>query len=531
MDAISPEPISPLAKADALAAAREFAAAEAAYRIAAEHDPDRAEAHLKLGNLLLRLGRAEAALPALRRAATLDPDSALIHCHLGLALQELREPAEAALALEQALRLRPDFPEALGSLAEAWRKLGRLDEARNAAERAIARDFTQPEAHLALGNVFGDLGEFVLAANAYRRVLGLRPRDATAISNLGIALYELGHFPESIAQHRAALAVQPDSPAFRYNLSVALLANGELDEGWDAYEARLDLDLPSILSHEVRAPRWNGEPLAGRTILLYGEQGLGDTLQFVRYAPLVAERGGRVLLGVPQPLVRLLTGLPDVAEVLPAGVPVPPFDVHCPLLSLPRVFGTTLDSIPAAIPYLAADPALIAAWRGRIHRNGGRNVGLVWAGNPRPDQPWAAVVDRRRSMPLARFAPLAGIPGVRYVSLQKGPPAEQLADPPPGLSILDPMGAIEDFADTAALLAHIDLIVTVDTSVAHLAGALGKPVWMLSRHDACWRWLRDRDDSPWYPTMRIYRQQRPGDWDGVIAVVAADLRRWAVEQR
>lgn len=529
-DALGPH----LRKAAALDAHGDAEAAVACYRQAIERWPDDSAAYARLGSLLLRTERADEALPVLRDALARDPGSALLECHVGLALLELGEAAEAAAHFEEAVRLRPGFPEALTSWTEALRCQGRTEEARHAAEAAIAADFERPEAHLHFGNVLSDLGEFAAAARAYRRSLGLRPGDAAAMSNLGIALYAMGLLPESLAQHRAAVALRPDSPAFRYNLAVALLASGNFGEGWTAYEARLELGFGRLgfealghIAFDLPGQRWSGEPLEGRTIFLYGEQGLGDTLQFARYASLVAERGGRVVLGVPEPLVRLLGTMRGVVEVVPTGGSPPHFDVHCPLLSLPLVFGTTLENVPAAVPYVHPDPSDVEAWRGRLPQGRGPRVGLVWAGNPRPDVAWAACVDRRRSIPLRRLAPLAEVPDLRWVSLQKGQPAAELHSAPDRWAIFDPMDRVEDFADTAALLAHIDLIVSVDTSVAHLAGALGKPVWMLSRHDGCWRWLRDRSDSPWYPTMRIYRQSRPGDWDRVIEQVAADLRAWS----
>lgn len=499
----------------------------AAYREAITRWPAFSPLHARLGNLLLRLGRDRDALPVLRQAAALDPASAVGQCQLGLALLETEAPAEAAAALQRALELRPGFPEALASLSEALRRQLRLDEARQAAEAAIDADFRRPEAHLQLGNVLCDFGEFEAACNAYRRALGLDPENPGVLSNLGIALYSLGWMPEALAQHRAALALKPGSAGFRYNYALTLLAAGEFEQGLAEYESRLQLGREASLSLDATIPRWRGEALNGRTILLYAEQGYGDTLQFVRYAPLVAARGGQVVLGVPAPLLRLLQRIPGMDRVVAAGEVLAGFDLQCPLLSLPHVFRTRLTDVPAEIPYLEADPALVAVWRARLAADGQPRVGLVWAGNARPNQPAGAVVDHRRSIPLARFAPLGAVPGIRLLSLQKGPPVAQLAAAPTGLDILDPMESVGDFADTAALLTQIDLLITVDTSVAHLAGGLGKPVWMLSRYDACWRWLRDRSDSPWYPTMRLYRQARPGDWDSVIAHVADDLRAWS----
>lgn len=267
---------------------------------------------------------------------------------------------------------------------------------------------------------------------------------------------------------------------------------------------------------------WRGEDITGRTILLYAEQGLGDTLQFVRYVPMVAARGCHVLLEVQPALVRLLHTIPGVTQIVARGDTLPPFDVHCPLLSLPRAFSTRLETIPAAIPYLHADPAATAGWLAKLLNKGGLRVGLVWSGSPHNDDAGAHKLDRRRSIPLAEFAPLSDLPGVVLVSLQQHDP-EHTGTRPLVLPLIDPMADVVDFADTAALTVNLDLVIAVDTSVAHLAGGLGKPVWMLSRYDGCWRWLHGRDDSPWYPNMRIYRQTRPRDWSAVIARIHHDL--------
>jgi hypothetical protein len=264
--------------------------------------------------------------------------------------------------------------------------------------------------------------------------------------------------------------------------------------------------------------------LAGRTVLAVHEEGFGDTLQFLRYLPLLARRGVRVLMVAPTELTRLLRAVPGIAAVVSDAAELPDYDYHCPFFSLPRAFATTLETIPAAIPYLHADPALAAAWAARLPgAEGALRVGLVWAGQARPWLSGFTTLDRRRSMTLADFTPLARIQGVRFVSLQKGTPAREAATPPPGLDLHDPMGAAKDFADTAAIIANLDLVISVDTAVVHLAGALGKPVFLLDRYDACWRWLSGRDDSPWYPTLRIFRQKRVGEWGPVMRRVAGAL--------
>ncbi|XKH38535.1 hypothetical protein ACIU1J_25365 [Azospirillum doebereinerae] len=278
-----------------------------------------------------------------------------------------------------------------------------------------------------------------------------------------------------------------------------------------------------MVNAQLRA--WRGEPLNGATILLHAEQGHGDTLHFVRYAPLVAAQGGRVVLAVQPALKRLVAGMPGVAAVYALTEAFPAPDLHCPLLSLPRLLGTELDTIPSGIPYLHPPAAAVGKWLGQPLPGAGLRVGLVWSGDPRPSLLRANLTDRRRSMTLRDLAPLAEVPNLRFVSLQMGGPAAQLADPPAGMDIHDPMGAVTDFADTAALVLRLDLVITVDTSVAHLVGALGKPVWVLSRYDGCWRWLQDRDDTPWYPTMRLFRQTVSGDWTTVGRRVADALHK------
>jgi hypothetical protein len=296
-------------------------------------------------------------------------------------------------------------------------------------------------------------------------------------------------------------------------------------EAWPLYEARWRV---APLRDQAQLPaetRMTGhEAIEGKTVLLLAEQGFGDTLQFCRYAPMLARRGAQVILAVPDPLSRLMGSLRDVHQVVSQDEIVPAFDLHCPLMSLPLAFGTTEETIPWRVPYLEADAEATERWRTIIPTTGnagGLRVGLVWAGARRAGQPYAAAIDRRRSMTIADFAPLAAVPDCVFVSLQLGPPARQAATAP--FPLVDVTDRLTDFADTAALIEVLDLVITVDTAVAHLAGALGKPVWLLNRFDACWRWPRDRDDSEWYPTMRIFRQTAPGDWAGVIRRVAAAL--------
>ena len=295
---------------------------------------------------------------------------------------------------------------------------------------------------------------------------------------------------------------------------MARLAQGDMPAGWEEYEWRWKMTRLIKARRNFAQPQWRGEAAGGQTLLIHAEQGLGDTLQFCRYAKLAAARGLRVIMEVQQPLVRLLRGLPGVDLVMARGEELPAFDFHCPMLSMPLVVGTTITTIPSAASYLHADETEVAAWRTRLAAmaNQGFRIGLVWAGAA------MAGADRRRSLAPDRLAPLCDLSGLHFFSLQKGGPAA-----PARFLLTDFMHEIDDFADTAALIANLDLVISVDTAVAHLAAALGKPVWVLNRFDSCWRWLVGRRDSPWYPSLRLYRQQRPGDWTPVLAEIARDL--------
>jgi hypothetical protein len=322
---------------------------------------------------------------------------------------------------------------------------------------------------------------------------------------------------EGIACQRKAIALEPDSPEPHNNLAHALLSSGELAEGFGEFEWRWK-SAGFEARREFPQPVWNGKDHAG-TVLLTTEQGYGDTIQFIRYAPLVADRCGRVLLQCHRELISLVEGVPGLAQVIPLSAKLPAFDAHCTLLSLPHIFATTLATIPATVPYLKADPASAAAWAAKLPDDRRLKIGLAWAGNPLHKN------DRNRSLPLAALAPLAAVPGAVFFSLQKGAPGEQAKTPPDGMEIIDYMDDVRDFADAAALIANLDLVISVDTVIVHIAGAMAKPVWTLLPFSPDWRWMLDRSDSPWYPTMRLFRQPAIGDWASVMQSVAAELAR------
>ncbi|OHE87692.1 MAG: hypothetical protein A3G75_03405, partial [Verrucomicrobia bacterium RIFCSPLOWO2_12_FULL_64_8] len=404
-----------------------------------------------------------------------------------------------------------------------------LEEAIAAYQRAIELKPDFADAHNDLGIALQTQGKFDQAIASYQRALRLNPEHAEAYNNLGLTFYDQGRAADARGAYRLALAIMPQYADAHLNYALTLLLQGNFSEGWKEYEWRFESNKEvRNLKSRFRNPLWQGEALAARKVLLYSEQGLGDTLQFVRYAPLIAQRGGRVFIECQPELKRLLKSVTGIEEIIGRGEPLPDFDVHCSLLSLPLALDTRLDTIPAAMPYLQSEPHIAAYWKEKIGGGTELKVGLVWAGSAREQNPRANSVDRRRSLALRQLEPLAKVPGVRWFSVQKGEPASQAKSPPQGLALVDYTEELRDFADTAGLVANLDLMITVDTSVAHLAGAMAKPVWMLSRLDGCWRWLLEREDSPWYPSMRIFRQHAHGNWADVISRVAAallDMRR------
>jgi hypothetical protein len=401
-------------------------------------------------------------------------------------------------------------------------ELGRREAALASFAEALALNPLNVDALVSHGYTLQLLERSAEAIVSCDRALALRPDCADALYNRGNALVNLGRHAEAVECYERALVLKPDDPEVRWNQGTALLALGEYARAWPAFELRWQL---GARHRGFSQPPWCGEDIAGRTMLLHAEQGLGDTLQFCRYVPLVAARGATVIFEVPAPLERLMARLPGVRSLVVRGETLPAFEWHCPLLSLPGAFGTTVGTIPGRAPYLAAEPRAVAAWRERLKPLAGLHVGLVWSGDPRRHDPKAQAVDRRRSITLQHFAGLADVAGVSLVSLQKGEAAAQTRSAPSGLVVHDWTDDLGDFADTAALVAALDLVVSVDTAVVHLAGGLGKPVWVLSRFDACWRWLRNRADSPWYPMARVFGQPAPGDWAGVMDAVVRELRQ------
>ena len=508
------------------------------YRLAAEHRAAGRldEAELLLGQLLKarpkepqaihllgiiaqQRGRLSEAIEQVKRAVALAPEAALFHANLG-EMYRLAGRLDLALAHgRRALALQPDYPEVLSNIGLAHFEQKNYHEALACHRRAVALRPDSALAHSNMGHVLHALRRFDEAEQCYGRAVELRPDFGDGWSNLGTSLHHSGRYDEAIAALRRSLALDPNNANAHSGLGILLLMRGDFAEGLSEYEWRLQ-------STEVRLPYrpqrpWHGESLKGRRLYIHAEQGFGDVIQFARYVPLAAARGARITFRVQQGLVGLMRQSLEGIDILgdrsaPGSLP----DCECALLSLPHLFDTRLETIPATIPYLRADPAEAAQWRERFAGLAGRKVGLVWGGNPEH------INDRRRSIELTELACLLAVPGVSFVSLQTGPrrrELEKLREP----AILDVSAELVGFAATAAALTALDLIISIDSAVAHLAGALGKPTWLLLPWVSDWRWLLHREDTPWYPTMRLFRQVEGQRWPAVAERVASELARVA----
>ena len=500
-----------------------------AFRRALEARTDYAEAMCNLGDALRLVGRVKEAVAVLRRAAELKPDVAEIWYNLGAALQHDGQKQNAAGAYRKALDLRPAFWEALNNLGNVLHATGDFEGATRAYERALAIRGDAAVLHNNLGRALKEVGRLDEAVAEYRRAVALRGDFTDALTNLGNALVQNGEIDAAIEAYERAVATpgglgsgdrwSASEQEFnaRWNYAMALLLRGEFERGWRMYEVRNRRNGPGLRA-EFGERMWSGEELRGTTILLLEEQGLGDTIHFVRYAPMLAARDANVVLRCPAALKTLMEGQTGFDEVVVPGEAIPTFDFYCPLMSLPYHFKTKAESIPANVPYLTSDPDRVRQWARELEGCDGRlRVGLVWAGNPK------YVNDRDRSMPFSAIETLADVKGVAWFSLQKGARAADVRNVPSRIAISDLSDRLKDFAETAAVIANLDLVISVDTAVAHLAGALGKPVWTLLPRVPDWRWQLERDDSPWYPTMRLFRQKAWGDWEGLMAEVAKNL--------
>jgi tetratricopeptide (TPR) repeat protein len=517
--------------------------AVSSYQNAVQWRPGDAQTHYQLGMLVAKQRKFEAAIGHYQSALRIKPDFPEAHNNFGFALQNLGRVQEAASHWREALRLRPDSPEVHNNLANVLQHEGNIEEAISHYEQALQLLPGFAAVHNNLANVLKNEGRLEEAIQHWHKALHLSPDYPEPHYNLGKELQKLGQLDEALDHYEKALRIKPDYADARWNRALLWLVRGEWVRGWPDYEMRWTQ--PGFTRRSFSQLRWDGSPLHGRTILLHAEQGLGDTLQFIRYAPLVKERGCNVVFECPPALRPLLSNAQGFDLLVSQRAPLPPFDVEAPLLSLPGIFQTTVATVPAPVPYLHVDSKLVEQWHSQCTVNGGRwtarqeksatshrppstvhcplfRIGIAWQGSP------TFRGDRERSIPLAQFAPLADINGIQLVSLQKGPGTEQLVAWP-GQNAPSTLGSRFDeshgaFVDTAAVIMNLDLVITSDTAVAHLAGALGMPVWVALSFVPDWRWLLHLADTQWYPTMRLFRQRRLGHWEEVFQRIAEEVR-------
>ena len=460
-------------------------------------------------------GRLPEANSIYQQILRLDPNQPVALLLLGLIAHQAGKHDTAVDLIMKALAIKPDYAEAHNNLGIVFKELGKLDVAAASYHKALAIKPDYAEAHNNLGNALHDLGKLGEAAASYHKALAIKPDYAKAHSNLGNALHDLGKLDEAAASYHKALAIKPDYAEAHNNFGHFQLLTGNFQDGWENYSWRWKKKDTALCPRDYKEPFWDGSGLEGKTIFIYPEQGLGDTIHFVRYMTLVAAQGGRVVLEVPAKLETLFRDIDGVESFVVAGNLPPPFDCHAPLLDLPGLLNTTLETIPSQESYLTVASELVEKWADRLGPWEHFRIGIVWAGNP------ILKTDRDRSMDPSHFLPLTEIPRVSVYSLQFGKDGE--ADKVFGARVTDIGPDLTPFTEAAAAIMNLDLVVTVDTSLAHLAGALGCPVWTLLPFIPDWRWMLDRDDSPWYPTMRLFRQEKRGEWEGVIERVCRAL--------
>lgn len=463
-----------------------------------------------------KAGRPDEAWNLCRKILKRQPNNFDILNLFGVLHYQKKDYDSALEYWKKAVAINPSNVEVLHNLGLVFYNTGQFDEAASYFKKAVSLNPFHSDAFANLGSSVFQKGLLVEAEDYFRKALQLNPYHLNACNNLGTVLLTLGKYQEALQFFRRSVSLKPDSPLAHFHLSFVLLLVGDFQNGWKEYFWRWGIDQFKIPNWPQ--PIWDGSNFQGKTLFVHIEQGFGDMIQIVRYIPLVASRGGKIILQCQKELMPLIKHVEGVENIIPLGDPLPLFDIHCPLLCLPMIFDTNLDTIPANVPYIRADDFLVKKWKEKVGNTSSAKVGVIWQGNPVHKR------DRERSIPFDKLAPLAKISGVSFYSLQKGEGSEKAKDLSCGLQLIDFMDEVRDFSDTAALIENLDLVISVDTSVAHLAGAMGKPVWALIQFSPDWRWLLERADSPWYPTMRLFRQPAFGDWDSVIRRVEEELR-------
>lgn len=538
--------------ANALQGGRRYDEALISYRRSLDLNPRNADAYNNLGTTLLQKGELDEAITSYQRAISMSSDNGLIYNNLGNAFRAKRNYDGAVRCYQEAINRLPDscdvynnmgnvyadkkefiraltyYEEALQcssgnaqtyyNMANAFKEMEDYEQAEEYYQKALCLNPDFIEAYYNLGNAQRFMGKYDAAIHNYGETLKRKQDYLEAYNNLGVAFKEKGDMESAIISYKKAVMINPNIAETQWNLSLAYLLSGNFEEGWKRYEWRWQKGDYASYKRNFSQPQWEGEDISGKVLYLHAEQGYGDAIQFVRYTDLIAQKGTRVILEAPKALLRLFMTVKGVDQVVRRGDDIPDFDFHCPLLSLPRVFGTVMETVPAKVPYICADPELQKIWHEKLLKHGAKfKVGLVWSGNPEHKN------DRNRSVAFDCFIPLLDLHQILFFSLQKGETAKEATNLPEGLHIIDYADELNDFADTAGLIMNLDLIVTVDTATAHLAGALGKPVWTMLPYAPDWRWLLGREDSIWYPTMKLFRQQKPGDWASVVRGISECL--------
>ncbi|MBM4135623.1 MAG: tetratricopeptide repeat protein [Nitrospira sp.] len=471
-----------------------------------------------LGVIYYQCKNYDFALKYITEAVQFNPANSDAYYNLGNVFTEKGQLDKAGACYQKALQLNPQLTDAYNNLGNIFANKGQLDEAINCYQKALQLNSNFTEAYNNTGLALQDKGQFDEAIAYYQKALQINQNYVEAYNNLGLTFQEQGQFEKATDCYRKALQLNPNFADAHYNLSQILLLTGNFKDGWKESVWRWKI-IDNPYRRHFKQPVWNGSDISNRTILLLAEEGFGDTIQFIRYVPLVAQRSAEVVIVCQKDLRSLFKNFDGIYKVIAYGEKLPEFDVYCHLEDLPFIFETTLESIPATIPYIAVDPVLTLKWRDKVqHDNLKMKIGIAWSANPTHKN------ERNRSCLLTNFLSLAQLDEITFFSLQKGDAATQAKNPPHGMKLIDYTDGINDFSDTAAFIENLDLVISADTAVVHLAGALGKPVWTLIPFSPDSRWLLNREDSPWYPTMRLFRQNSPGDWDGVFERVYIALK-------
>jgi tetratricopeptide (TPR) repeat protein len=495
---------------------KQFNEAIVCYQTALKINPDYIHTYINMANIFLEIKQLDEAITCCQKAIQINPNVDEAYAKIGLALTDMGRSDEANSFYRKANQLNPNNRIALYGLCTILQCKGQLDEASQYYHKLLELDPNYAKAHYGLGFTFRDKGQLDEAINCFQKAIKLKPTFIEAHIGLGSAFLKKGQIDEASTSYQNAIELDSDNPIAHHDWAFCLISLGDLSHGWKEHQWVYKTQEGINFLQNYSEPLWTGFDISGLTVLLHdgplGSFGFGDTIQFIRYAPLIVERGAKVIFECKKELISLLKNVDGVNQIMELGGKPFRFDVHCHLMDLPFIFDISLDNIPANVPYISVNPALIHKWGEKIQQERATlKVGLVWGGGS------------GKYCNLKTYSLLGSLDKIIFYSLQKGPAADEAKNPPDGMQFIDLTNEIYDFTDTAALIEHLDLVISVDTSVAHLAGALGKPVWTLLPFASCWRWMRNSEDSPWYPTMRLFRQPSPGDWESVIIKVKDEL--------